>query len=156
MILLLWMLAAPAVGRVLLVDDTVRVPAGGWRTVDVALKQRSAVLECRFAVVSGRSGVRVALLEREEAGRFRAGRAHRVIASTGFQEAGGLRHRCETGDYTVLVDNRLEGRGAAEVRLQVSLLFTGEAQAVIVISVAAFAAMVWFAARRLRRAMRGG
>jgi len=165
MILALALLAAASQERVTLLDEVFEVPRSGWRAVDVALKQRPAIIECRFTVVRGRSGVRVALLRREDVGRFRGGQPHRVLLATGFESRGGFRHAPGLGDYSVLLDNRMEGRGPASVRLEVALEFgrggqplvrelsTGRRVVVILTSVAVFAAVVWYASRRLRRAL---
>ncbi len=159
-------LLALAAERVVLVDEVVRVPPGGWRAVDLALKQRPAIIECKFTVADGRSGVRVALLRREDVGRFRSGQAHRVILSSGFERAGRFRYAPGLGQYALLIDNRLEGRGPAQVRLEVVLEFGSAAEAavrelspgrrltVIAITLVVFSGLVWFAARRLRRAVR--
>jgi len=163
MIAVLALVAALAQQRVLLVDEVVEVPASGWRTVEVALKQRPAIIDCRFTVVRGRSGVRLALLRREDAGRFRGGQPHRVLLSTAFESRGGFRYAPGLGDYSLLIDNRMEGRGPAAVRLEVTLVFprggeplvrelsTGRRAVVIVVSLTVFAVIVWFAARRLLR-----
>jgi hypothetical protein len=163
MILALALLAAAAQERVTLLDEVFEVPRSGWRAVDVALKQRPAIIDCRFSVVRGGSGVRVALLQREHLGRFRGGQPHRVLLSTGFESRGGFRHAPGLGDYSLLLDNRLEGRGPASVRLEVALEFgrggqplvrelsTGRRVVVILTSLAVFAAILWYASRRLRR-----
>ena len=163
MIAALALLAALAPETVALVDEVVEVPAAGWRAVEVALKQRPAILECRFTVVNGRSGVRVALLPREDLERFRGGRRHRVLLSTGFESRGRFRCAPGLGEYSLLIDNRLEARAPASVRLEVTLQFSREGEplarelsparrvTVIVVSLGVFAAIVWYAARRLLR-----
>lgn len=163
MILSLVLLLASA-ERVVLVDELVRVPPSQWQAVDFALKQRPATIECKFRVERGPSGVRVALLDRREARRFRAREPHRVILSTGFQKSGGFRYNSGVGDYSLVIDNRLEGRGPAEVRLEVTLSFGGQAQpqvqelsstrrtVVILVSLLLFAAIAVPAVRRLHRA----
>lgn len=165
MIAALALLAALAPERAALLEEVFEVPAAGWRAVDVSLRQRPAILECRFTVVEGRSGVRVALLRREDAGRFRGGQPHRVLLSTAFERHGRLRYAAGLGDNSLLLDNRMEGRGPAWVRLEVGLEFRrgGEPLArelsparrltVIAVSLAVFAALAGFAARRLWRAI---
>jgi len=165
MILALLLLFAPA-ERVVLVDELIRVPPSQWQAVDFALKQRPATIECKFSVESGPSGVRVALLDRRELRRFRAREAHRVILSTGFQKSGGFRYSSGTGEYSLVIDNGLEGRGPAQVRLTVALSFGGRAQPhvqelstrrrvmVILLSLLFFSAIAFPAARRLQRALR--
>lgn len=167
MILALLVLLAPP-ERVVLLDEVIRVPASQWQVVDFALKQRPATIECRFHVEHGPSGVRVALLERRESSRFRARQPHRTILSTSFQRTGGFRHSVGTGDYSLVIDNRLEGRGPAEVRLEIALSFgrpgqppvgelsSGRRAIVILLSLLFFSAVVFYAVRRLRRALRSG
>ena len=46
-----------AAGRVGMIDEVVRVPAGEWRALDLVLKQQAAVIECRFSVLRGGSPV---------------------------------------------------------------------------------------------------
>lgn len=163
MIAALALLAALAPERAALLDEVFEAPAGGWRAVDVSLRQQPATLECRFAVVAGRSGVRVALLRREDVGRFRGGRPHRVLLATGFVRQGSFRYAAGPGDYSLLLDNRMEVRGPASVRLEVLLEFPRGAEAVarelspsrrltvIAVSLAVFAVLAGFAARRLWR-----
>jgi hypothetical protein len=163
MILSLVLLLASA-QRVVLVDELIRVPASQWQAVDFALNQRPATIECQFRVERGSSGVRVVLLDRREARRFRAREPHRVILSTGFQKSGEFRYNSGIGDYSLVIDNRLEGRGPAEVRLELALSFGGQAlphvqelssarrAVVILISLLLFAALVWPALRHLHRA----
>jgi len=167
MIAVLAFVAALAQERVVLLDEVVEVPASGWRAVEVALKQRPATIDCRFTVVRGRSGVRLALLRREDVGRFRGGQPHRVLLSTAFEPRGGFRYAPGLGEYSLLLDNRMEGRGPAAVRLEVALVFprageplvrelsTGRRVTVVVASLAVFAAIIWYAARRLRHGLRG-
>ena len=167
MILALALLAAAAQERVTLLDEVFEVPRSGWRAVDVALKQRPAIIDCRFSVVRGGSGVRVALLQREHLGRFRGGQPHRVLLSTGFEPRGGFRHAPGLGDYSVLIDNRMEGRGPAAVHLEVALLFSRGGEplvrelspdrrlTVIVVSLVVFAGLVWCAVRCLGRVLAG-
>jgi hypothetical protein len=107
-----------------LYDDTVRVPRSQWRAVSVSLQQRPATIVVNYKVTAGKSGVRVVLMTREDVRRFRDGLSHRVLAQSAFLSEGSFRHMVtRPGEYQVLLDNRLEGRGPAEVRLSVSLLF---------------------------------
>lgn len=117
---LLLLLAAPE--RVVLMNETVRVPAGEWRPFPISLKERGAMLDCRFAVERGGEGVRVALLPWGEVGRLRERRGHHLIFSTGYDRTGAFRFALDTpGEYALVVDNRLAEAGAADVRIRVSL-----------------------------------
>ncbi len=155
--------AAPG-GRLAILEDTVEVPAADWRAFDLELRQRPALIDCRFTVRSGGSGVRVAVLRREELARLRAGQGHHILAATGFERDGALRVGVPAGRYSLVIDNRLEGRGPARVWVQVSLVLAGsppEARTispqrravVIAASVLFFLTVVLFAGRKLQRAL---
>jgi hypothetical protein len=167
MILALILLLAPA-ERLVLVDEVIHVGPSQWQAVDLALRQRPATIECKFSVERGRSGVGVALLDRRELRRFRGRLPHRTIFATGIQRAGGFRYQAGIGEYVLVIDNRLEERGAADVRLEVALSFgrpgqfparelsSGRRATVVVLSLLFFAAVVFYAVRRLRGALRSG
>lgn len=155
------LLLAAAAGRVVLVDNLVRIPPNSSRAVDIALKQRPAIIECSFSVIRGSHGVRVALVSREHAAQFRPGPGRPIILSTPFQTAGGFRHASAIGEYLVVVDNHLSKGGPAEVQLTVAVLFdeprelsTQHRITVIVLSLLFLSAVAFFAARRLRGAIR--
>ena len=59
--------------------------------------------------------------------RLEAGQGYHTLAATAYQRSGGLAYWAEAGDYVVAVDNRLEGRGPADVRLRVWLVFESPA-----------------------------
>jgi hypothetical protein len=85
------------------------------------------VVECRFHVAGEHPGVKALLMTSADAVRFRAGKAHSILASTGYQQEGRFRVAVsELGDYEVVLDNRLEGRRTAQVRVKVSLTFSPE------------------------------
>jgi hypothetical protein len=157
--------AAAPPERLLLMDDTFEVPAADWRSLDLELRQRPAVIDCRFAVRHGGSGVRVALLRLEDLDRLRAGKSHRVLASSSFEQGGKLHVAVPPGRYSLLLDNRLEGRGPAQVWVQASLVFaTGppiaavlspQRRAVVVaLSLIFFIAVALFAGRKLKQALK--
>jgi hypothetical protein len=162
--LLLLLVAGPE--RLILLDESVEVPARQWRAFDIELHQRPAIIDCKYRVESGGSGVRVALMRHADLDRFRDGARHSVLAATEFQRAGALHYGPgPAGDYSLVVDNRLEGRGSAHVHLVVSLTFVGayphalelswQRRLVIILLTAAFmTAVVLFAVRRLRTALR--
>ncbi len=159
-----------ATTQVAIIDDIVRVPPAQWRMVDVLLRQRAATVELSYEVTRGRSGVRVALMERSEVDRMRAGRSFSTIAGTSYNSSFTFRATVpRPGDYAILVDNRLDGRDTAEVHLQVSLLF-GQSSAlgaypvkqvpplrravVILLSLAFFSAVCAYAWMKLGPALR--
>lgn len=147
-----------------LTEDTYEVPAAEWRSFDLELKQRPATIDCRFAVRAGGSGVRVALMRRVELERLRAGQGHHVLAATSFEQGGTLKAAVPPGEYSLVLDNRLEGRGPAQVWMRTSLLFApGPPEArvlsmtrravVIASSLLFFLSVVLFTGRRLQRAL---
>lgn len=168
MILAIFLLLAASPGTVALLDETVQVPAAEWRSFDIELRQQPAIIECRYWVDGGGAGVRVALMHQEDLERLRAGLGHRVLAATDYQRSGQFRYGPgPLGDYSVVVDNRMEGRGPAQVHLAVSLEFPGpHPQArelspqrrlmVILVTAACMAAIAVVAVRHLKGALLGG
>jgi hypothetical protein len=167
MILAVILLLAASAGRLVVMDETVQVPAQQWQAFDLELKQMPAVVECRYSVAGKGAGVRLALMHRADEERFRAGMRHHVLAATEFQRSGGLRFRLPNpGEYSVVLDNRLEGRGAAQVQLTVSVLFPGAVPepaglppgrkwTVVLLAFLYIGAVMTFAVRRLGSALIG-
>jgi hypothetical protein len=167
-IALLWLLAAsPQDTRQTLMDEVYTIPASDWRYVPVVLKQPPVTLECQFKVLSGGAGVRVGLLNGQGLAALRLGRRHATLATTSFEKSGRLSYEVvEPDEYAVIVDNGLEGGGAAQVRLRVSLDFPGRQQpqvrqlsparrtVVALISLGVFVAIVTYAGKKLRAAWR--
>jgi hypothetical protein len=119
---LLLLLVAP--GRLTLVDETIEVPAQSWQAIDIELRQRPALIECRYLVEGDGPDVRLALMRPADVERFRDGIRHHVLAATEYGVTGALRFGPgPTGEYNVVVDNRLDGRVPARVHLTVSLVF---------------------------------
>lgn len=162
---LVWLALAAGAQPAVLLEETIEVPAGGWRAFRVLLKQRPAEVSCSFEVAEGRSGVRVAILQAAEFRRLRAGRRARLVVSTFFQRSGSFRHALSTpGEYVLLVDNRRQMQASTEVRLRVELEFLPartartlspeRRRAIVAASLAGFFAIVLWSSRRLLRAMR--
>ncbi len=155
-----------------LLDETVQVPAAQWRAFDIELRQRPAIVECRYWVQSAGARVRVALMHPADLERMRTGVRHGELASSDYQTSGGLRYGPgPLGDYYLVVDNRQAGRDSAQVRLAVWLEFAGpytEARelspprrlVVVLLALAYLAGMAVWAARRIQAArtncVRGG
>ncbi len=163
--LLLLLAAMAGDDRIGHMDETLEVAPDSWREVGLTLRQRAAEVDCHFEVVSGRSGVRVALMHKQEAERLRARLPHRLILGTGFDREGTLRALLPPGDYAVIIDNRLEGREPAQVHLVVTLaappqasdvreLSRGRRITVIALSLGFFGAVALYAGRKIRRALR--
>ena len=51
-------------GSHLVLDDTIEIPRSEWRYVDIEAKERMAVVNCEYQVVSENSPVRVVWIER--------------------------------------------------------------------------------------------
>ena len=152
--------------RVTIIDDTVEIPASKVIGFPLLLRQSAAVVECSYAVDEGGSGVRVLLLRAADAEELYSGHAHRPLISTPYQRSGGFRYRVPlAGDYVLVLDNRMEGRGVSKVRLHLSAVFGQAARetvrylprsrriAVVVISLLVFASIVTYSGRKLAAAM---
>ncbi|HZO55323.1 MAG TPA: hypothetical protein VFB63_21635 [Bryobacteraceae bacterium] len=124
MIALLLLLAAAANEKVTLFDDVIKVPRSQWRGIRLDLQQRPATIEVSHEVLRGRSAIRVVLMTSEDVARFGRGESHRVLAASPFLEKGKFRYSIVTpANYQVLLDNRLEGRGASEVKVKIDVAF---------------------------------
>ena len=124
MIALLLLLLAAAGETVVLFDDVIKVPRSQWRAIRLDLQQRPATIEVTHEVLKGRSAVRVVLMTSEDVERFSKGQSHRVLAASSFTEKGNFRYSVSIpGHYQVLLDNRLEGRGASEVKVKIAVAF---------------------------------
>ena len=161
--LILALAAGPRVLPVL--DETVTVPAADWKPFAISVPLQPARIDCGFEVEGGGSGVRVLLIDRAGFERMSAGRGYRALAATAYQRSGAFVYRAPPGDYVIVADNRMEGRGPAEVRLQVTLVFdagvglprtrSAERRTVVVgLSVLFFGAVALVAGGRLWRAFR--
>lgn len=105
-------------------------------------------------------------MSREELSRVEKGLSHSALMATGYQQAGQFRyHPSAMGDYAVVVDNQMDGRAPAEVRVTVAQVVepapvpVAELSArrrlgVTVVTLVLFSWLVAFATVRLRRALR--
>ncbi len=147
-----------------LYDDTVRVGPARFRTLDIPLPVEPARIIGSYEMTEGLSGVRLVLLRKEDAERWLRGEAHETEAATPFGRRGGISYRPREPDHYVLVlDNRLEGREAAEVRLLVRVVYGDEGvgpvriadprkgQILVWSAMALFAGVALFAGGRIRR-----
>ena len=116
---------AQSAERVVLFDELVRIPRSQWRGLTpVVLRQRPAIVEVDYTVMSGGAEVRAVVMTRQEVARFRDGHSPRAVAATQPSREGKLRHLItRPGDYVVLLDNRTEQRGGAAVQLKVGLAY---------------------------------
>jgi len=149
-----------------LIDEEVTVSPSKVRPLDFDLSSGDTRVLCKFHLVEGLSGVRAVLLKRDDVRLWLAGRAHGPLASTGFTETGGFMFLIpDPGAYAILLDNRSEGRAAAIVHLQVTLLSgTGaagpvqladpfRAQLLIWVSILLFGHASFYAGWRLKLAL---
>ena len=147
-----------------LADELYRIPPRNWRYMELGLKQRPALVDARFEVDEGPAGVRLDLMTSDDLERFRAGAAHGLLSVTPAGAAGRLYFDLrQAGDYVLVVENR--GPSQAVVHLRVDLDFSGRHDmavtqitplrraVVVAVSLALFAAIVAYSARRMRRAM---
>jgi hypothetical protein len=143
---------------VVLTSGLISVPASHWQTVELRISEPDTVVEITFQAMHG-TRVQVLLLDRTQADRFRRGRQVDPILTTGFQNAGRFRQRIsERGEYVLLVDNRIEGRGPTLVDLRVEsspprFRYAREVppekrRLIITLSLLFFGATIFFSARQ--------
>ncbi|MGB7762177.1 MAG: hypothetical protein WBL61_20255 [Bryobacteraceae bacterium] len=150
-----------------LVNQVFTIPADDWRYVDLDIGQRPALVEAEYEVRSGSDQVRLAVMRREDLEHLREDLAHGVVEATEPGRSGKL--ACEVrppGEYVVVVDNRRGDGRSAVVRLRIRLdpsPFAGAIPArisprrrltVILVSFAAFFAIVTWSGRKLLPAVR--
>ncbi len=105
-----------------LLDHTLDVPAGRWKAIDVKVAHRGTTIDCSVEAQPDSARVDALLLTRSDALRFEQGRSVRPLVQTGFQNASRIRHAiAEPGDYILMIDNRLEGRGSTKVAVKIDL-----------------------------------
>ena len=105
-----------------LMDSTITVPKSHWIAVEVKIDKPRTIVDCAVEVQDSSSTLDALLMSRADAERFNRGRSFRPIYSTGFQANARFRHEVEQpGDYVLLLDNRLEGRGPTKARVRIEL-----------------------------------
>lgn len=143
-----------------LTNGIVSVPPSRWTAIRVEVKQPHTEVVCTFSVPEEASGVRALLLTRVDAERFHSGRSSRPLYSTGFQRSAHFRYEvADPGEYVLLLDNRIEGRGPTNVDLRVELEPVGSVHPteltprkrgiIIMLGLLFFVASVAFFARQL-------
>ena len=145
-----------------LVNQEYTIPADEWRYVDLGIGQRPALVEAEYEVRAGSDQIRLAVMRRADLEHLREGLAHGVVEATEPGRSGKL--ECQVlppGDYVVVIDNRMGDGRAAVVRLRIRFAFPPSAIAiperispqrrltVILVSFAAFFAIVTWSGRRL-------
>ena len=161
----LWLAAPLALGltQEVVLDEEVRVGPGKLRTLDLEMEANGRVV-CEHHLLEGKTGVRVVMLKKSEADRWARGEAHSTLGGTAFLHDGTFTQRVRQGEqYRLVLDNRMEGRSAALVRLRVTVVLGEPAvavrgpdpvrgQAAVWISVALFLGISAGAGWKLRKA----
>jgi hypothetical protein len=146
----------------LLTETVVKVPASHWTAIRLDINQNSTTVYVDFEVRNG-SKIRAMVLSREEAERLNRGRSVRPLFSSGFVQSDQFRVLMrDTGDYVLLLDNRLNERFPAEVALKIELTNIDDSQvryvpaarrhATVALSLLFFGAVVVFSAVKFLRA----
>lgn len=154
---------ALGVTQEVVLDEDVRVGAGKLRTLDLEMEANGRVV-CEHHLLEGKTGVRVVLLRKSQAEKWLRGEAHSTLGGTPFLRDGSFTQRVRKGEhYRLVLDNRMEGRSAALVRLRVTVVLGEPAvpvrgadpvrgQAAVWISVALFLGISAGAGWKLRKA----
>jgi hypothetical protein len=116
--------ALPAWGHAdILIDEDVHISPAKVRPLEFDVRVKGTRVLCTYHVEQGRSGVRAVLLKRGDVRLWLAERPHSILASTAYADSDGFSWLvAEPGAYSIVLDNRLEGRDEAVVRLQVRLV----------------------------------
>lgn len=115
-----FLLLAAASDTTILLDQDVDVDPSRFRTLSIQVKSGGARVICSYSVVEGESGVRVLLMSKPDAERFARGQSHATLAGTAYEREGAFSYAVtRPGEYKVVLDNRMEGRGRAVVHLHV-------------------------------------
>src|SRR5688500_13651422 len=101
---------------VVLADGLVTVPASYWRGVAVKVPENETTVQCSFDVRSEGAKVQALLLEKSQAERFRLGRSISPLYVTDVESSARFRQRVpDSGDYILILDNRLGSRAPVQV-----------------------------------------
>lgn len=150
--------------QVEIVQQSALVPPADWKTRRFSMR-KPGIVEVSYRVTKGGEGVRLALIARRDESRVELRRQYTEFAATGFSREGTIRARLEEpGEYSILVDNRLETQRTATVSFKgvisydapqprVRTLSRGRQAAVIATSLVCFFGICLFAGRRLWDAM---
>lgn len=107
---------------VVVANGLVTVPPSHWQAIAVEVPQNGSTVFCSFQVRSGAERIHAMLLSRAAAERLNRGRDASPLYSTGYEASDSFRVRVEdAGPYVLLLDNRVNGRSAAEVALRLEV-----------------------------------
>ena len=146
---------------VVLTNGLVSVPPSHWQGIELPFLAARSVLDIDFEVTHG-SRVQLLLLNRQQSDRFERGRSVTPEVTTGFENSGRVRYAVPvSGDYVLMIDNRIEGRAATLVKLKVEVTSPTSAvvrelpaqkrRLVVSLSLLFFGAVVVFSAREFLR-----
>jgi hypothetical protein len=165
--LLLLLAAAPTSLRRVVTDEVYTIPPSDWRYVSLAKEDPPLAIECEFHVVSGRSEVRIAVVDEAGLAALRQGRPLNAIAVTPYSRDGRLLHHIrDSGQYSVIVENGQGQQESAKVQLRLAMDFSARVQpqpgqlsparrmAVIAISLVVFFAIALYSGKKLLPAFR--
>ena len=151
----------------MLLEERISVPAMRSRHFRFEVRQHPVFVDCRFQVVQGNSGLRMALARGGQMEKLLQGRPPRLLRTTDYQQEGRLRYLIrEAGDYVVILDNAMEGRGAVTAEVKVELDYESAAvmeprtlprhkrRVVVALSLVSFSAIAGWAGWRILGAVR--
>ena len=158
------LLLAAAPPTLTVADRTVRAGAAKNAWFTIPLLEKPAVVECEYAVESG-SAVRAVLLEVNQAVLYNQGKGHHPLSATPLARKGRLRFAIDRpGEYRVAIDNSLDARGPADVRVKLTVtpidigpvrtLSTGARAATVALSIGFLACSLGYAGVKLGPALR--
>lgn len=147
-----------------IVQTTATVQPADWQARRFTLR-KAGTIDVTYNVVKGGAGVRLVLINRDDETKFALRREPKQFAATPFERSGRLRaHVDRAGDYSILLDNRLEPKQIAVILfrgviiydtapIEVRTLPWPRRLLVIASSLGFFCGICWFAGRRLWRAV---
>ncbi len=135
-----------------------------WQSRRLTLR-KPGIVDIVYEMKSGGAGVRLLLIANSDERKFESQREFHLYAATDFGETGRLKvHLAEPGDYSVILDNRLETKKSAAVKFKGTILYdlppvqvrtlSWERRLVVIASsLTFFFGLCYFAGRRLWRAL---
>lgn len=145
-------------------ETTATVPPADWHARRFSLRKAGTV-DISYDLAKGGAGVRLVLINRDDETKFALRREPKEFAATAFGTSGRIRaHVDRPGDYSLLLDNRLEAKQTAVIKfrgvivydadpVEVRVLPWDRRLAVIASSLSFFLGVCFFAGRRIWRAV---
>ena len=145
-----------------MVNGVVTTPKSHWKSVPLEAYQPNTSIDVSFEIPQHVSRIQVSVVTLADAQRFQQGRSYRPICMSAYERS--ARMRCtlaDAGPYAVLIDNRLDTRFDAAVKLKVEQISPSVVAArtlppqrrliVITVSILFFLGVVMYSARQLMR-----